>query len=132
MLLVSGPEKDLADHGLLVNKKSGPVNPHIIAAVQLFFPPDSVFVDYTVARIGEEGEGEAELLFKFPVALFIVGADTHDRKTFPGQKGIVVAKIAGLHSARGSVVLGIEIKYKLLPFIIGKGNRLSILILAGE
>src|SRR5579859_7417039 len=132
VLLAPWLQEDLPDHALLVDKKGRAVQPHIFPPIQLLLPPHPILVDDLVIGVGDKRKGQPEFLPEFLVALLIVGAYTDDREPFLLQQGEIVAEVAGLHRAGGSIILGIEVKRHFLSLMIGQRDLVAGGILPGK
>jgi hypothetical protein len=71
-------QEDLPDNPFFVDQKCSAVQSQVLAAIQQFLTPDSIFVDDGMIGVGDEGKGQAELFLEFEMAFLVVRADAQD------------------------------------------------------
>src|SRR5882757_5759990 len=117
-----------ADHSLFVNKEGRTKQARIFPSIELFLPPDPVFIDKDMLRVSQQGEGEVEFRLELLMFFFVVRADAQDSETFFFQQDIIIPEIAGLYGTSRGAVFRIEIEYDLFSFVTGQRHFFSVLV----
>ena len=125
-----GPDR--RDLALLVDQVRHAVRPHVLAAVHALLAPGAVSVHDRLVRVGEEREGQRELVGELAVRLLVVDRDAEDRDLAALQLRPRVAEGAGLLRAAGRVVLRIEVQDDFLALEVGELDGLPVLVLRRE
>src|SRR5574340_73107 len=116
----------LRDLSLLVDEERRPLDPGVLAAVELLLLPDAVRLRDRARIVTEEGEVQIVLVAELPMARVVVAAHTEDDRPFRRHARQVVTEATGLCRASRRVVLGIEVQHDLLPAKILQRDRSSV------
>src|SRR4030095_14050992 len=104
-----GPHR--GDFPFLVDQVCHAPDAHELAAVHVVLAPRAVVLHDLLVGVGEQREGERELVGKLLVRLLVVGRDSENRDLLPAEFRPAVAKGAGLLRTAWRVVLRATGKY---------------------
>jgi hypothetical protein len=92
----------------------------VLLPVPVLLDPRAIGVGDIVLGVGEEREGESELLAERPLAGGALRTDAPDIRAALDDRVVRVAELAGLDGAAGRVVLGIEVEDRPATALVGK------------
>ncbi len=102
--------KDVAEGALRSNNECGALNAHGDLSVEFLLNVSAIGLGDRFIRIREEQEREIVFLGKLGVRIWRIRADAAERGGYFEQRCVEIAKRAGLASAAGGVVFGIEVE----------------------
>ena len=119
---------DLGHDALLVDDECCADGTHVGAARHFLFLPYAKSLNELVVGVGNEGEGQLELLLELLVGPLVLHAHTHDGKASLKQLLVVVAQAAGLACAAGRGILRIEIQHQFAASEVAQSQFVTILV----
>ncbi len=121
--------EDLLDLAVLADQERAALDTHVLASVHALLHPGPVGFGDLVIHVGEQREGQIELVLELGLRGRFVGRHADDHGVGLGELLRVIAKLAGFARAAGRVRLGIKIQHHVLAFETGEIERLSLVIL---
>src|SRR5690349_6140929 len=111
---------DSRDPSRWVDEEGAARGSHVGLAVVLLLDPRAVGLGRLMILVGEEREGEAELLGELALAGGALGTDAPDVRATFRDRLVRVAELARLDGAAGRVVLGIEVEDRPTATLVGE------------
>lgn len=120
--------EDVGNHAVLVHHKGGADDAHVGLAAHLLLAPSTKGLDGGGLHVGQQVEGQAELVPELGVRGLAILADSQHHCSLGQDVVIHITESAGLRGTARGIVLRIEINHDFLSSELGRRNHGSLLI----